>query len=364
MELEILIKYIEGTANPGEQVKVEEWIGKDANKQYLEKVRKAWFAIDGLKEFSKLDVDKDWELVEKRISESSEIVGFGSKNKLKWLMSPGKVAAIFILGAFISSMFFYSIQKIQHHHGLADSFFEFNVPAGQKSDVVLPDGTKIMVNAGSNLRFPKAFDQAKREVWLDGEAYFEVAKNAEKPFFVHTSDVDIKVLGTTFNVKAYHDEPIIEAILLEGSVVLNSNNGTTKPEHKDVLLQPEHKAIFIKNKDAAISDGLKKEFDQPLRANEILVSNQTVNTDLATSWIYGKLVFENTSLEDIARQLERHYGVRIVLEGQELKNIKFTGTLKKISVEQTLRALKLATSLNYAINEDTITITKNPVPMK
>jgi len=351
MELETLIKFIEGVADHAETRKVEEWLSTDSgNSLYLNKVRKAWTEMGQLKELSRIDVNKDWAEVEKRISGRPKKIRPGSANR-SILISFGKAAAVFIFGVVISGLFFYFTPKTPKDNLSTAGSYELNVPEGQKSDLILPDGTKITLNAGSNLSFPKEFDGETRDVWLEGEAFFEVAKNAARPFHVHTPDINIKVLGTTFNVRAYPDEKLTETTLVEGRVILDAE----KSPGKEVSLEPEHKAVFISDKNARIPAGYRSEFRQSLKTNEILISEQ-INTEAAISWMKGKLIFENEYLDVIAGRLEKYYGVRIIIENERLKKIRYTGTLKKVSIEQTLKALQLTTSFHYETNNNIITL--------
>ena len=214
-----------------------------------------------------------------------------------------------------------------------------------------------MINAGSRLRLPSDFDRNRREVWLEGEAFFEVAKNAGRPFWVHATGMDMKVLGTTFNVRAYSGEDIIETTLVEGKVVLSRQQGG-----KEVALEPNRKAIFIKNKDAEIPAGIRREFET-LKAGEILVSG-LINPEEAVSWTRGKLIFENEYLDVIARRLEKFYGVKIRIEDPGLKKLRYTGTLKKVSVDKTLKALQLTASFGYTEKDNEIILYKIKMPME
>jgi transmembrane sensor len=358
MQLDKIIKYIEGTVSRVEKDEMESWLLEDpGNRQYLEKVKKVWFAVDELKALSLIDVNKDWNAVEKRISGRSANLNRPAGNKRVLLAKWAKIAAVFVLGIMIASLFFYLRQDLSQSSRFAGHPYELNIPDGQKSDIVLPDGTKIMINAGSRLLLPGDFDRNQREVWLDGEAFFKVAKNVGRPFHVHTTGMDMKVLGTTFNVRAYSGEDIIETTLVEGKVVLSAQEGG-----EEVALEPNHKAILIKNKDAEIPAGIRREFET-FKAGEIIVSG-LINPEEAVSWTKGKLIFENEYLDVIARRLERFYGVTIRIEDPALKKLRYTGTLKKVSVEKTLKALQLTTSFGYTEEDNEIILYKTKKPME
>lgn len=362
MELELLIKYIEGGIKQEESLKVDKWINSNArNNYYFNKVKQALFSIDDYKALNKLDVNKDWDIIVKRIERSSRK---NNPTKLRKLSSSPifKIAAVIIFIVTIGSIFFY-LNNINTNSQVS-AYYEFVVPDGQKSEVNLTDGTKVWINAGSILRLPNSFETKNRDVWLEGEAFFEVTKNAQKPFIVHTSDINIKVLGTSFNVRAYEDEDLIETTLIEGLVDLQKTSDNGETDNETVTLKPNHKAVYFKSKDAYISESLIKEIKQPLIVRKILIS-EPVNTEVVTSWKEGKLIFEDEKLIDIIPRLERYYGVTISIKGDKLNEVRYTGTIKKISIEQTIKALQITTPFDYQINENSIIITaKNKMPME
>ena len=353
MNLDIIIRYLDGLSTAEESVKVEEWLQANSrNKSYFKKVKTALLSIDDYQSLAKLDVNKDWEIIEKRILQlkNSESTRHNVFSSLIFRIA-ASVTIILALGAT-----FYLINTNQNTK-LTDQYYEFVVPAGQKSEVNLIDGTKVWINAGSTLRLPNTFASNNRDVWLEGEAFFDVTKNTHKPFIVHTSDINIKVLGTTFNVRAYHDEDLIETTLIEGKVLLQKISETGRKLGDEMSLEPDHKAVYFKTKDAYVTEALKKDIPEPLKVRKILIS-KPVDTEIATSWKEGKLMFENEKLEDIAKRLERYYGVKIRIDNEELKQFRYTGTIKKISIEQTIKALQIATSFDFAINDNEILISK------
>ncbi|MDX9882607.1 MAG: DUF4974 domain-containing protein [Prolixibacteraceae bacterium] len=353
MKLELIIKYIEGDSDQMVIDKVEQWLSSGPeNRRYLEKVKKIWFAVDELKALAAIDVNKDWELVERRLTEKSSRL-HAKRKVLAWNDPFVKIAAALIVGILITSVFFYVNRKPVPVTQAVASRYEVIVPDGQKSNLVLPDGTKVMVNAGSRLFLPKESEPDKREVWLDGEAFFEVTKNPHLPFVVHTSDIQVKVLGTTFNVRAYEDEKLFETTLVEGRVALSR----TGENGQDISLSPDHKAIYVKSKDAKLGAALQREFGEHLKVEQIMVSGR-ISPESAISWIQGKLTFEDEYFDVIVRRLERYYGVQIHIADESLKNMKYTGTIKNISLDQALRALQTTTPFNYTHKDQDVTITK------
>jgi len=237
------------------------------------------------------------------------------------------------------------------------SFNEVIVPIGQRSQVILSDGTKVWVNAGSKLRFPNQFNGITRDVWLDGEGYFEVAKDSSRLFYVHTSDLNVKVHGTIFNLKAYSNEDIVETTLVEGSVSFETNNSDNK-KGEDVFLEPNHKAIYLKTKTALVTEEVKREVTEPLELQKIVISDP-IEVAPVISWTEGKLIFNDESLANVAIKLERKYDVKININSEAIKEIRFTGVLKNLPIEQTLNSLKLSLDIQYTIKENIVNIIEN-----
>ncbi len=197
------------------------------------------------------------------------------------------------------------------------------VPRGGEYSLTLSDGTKVRLNADTKLHYPVEFLSNKRDVYLNGEAYFEVVHNEQAPFIVHSHDSEVEVLGTSFNVSAYHDQEFIATTLVEGSVQIN-NLGNTE------LLNPGYQSIIIRGK------------------NEITINK--VDTYLYTSWVDGIYEFENVELEYIMTQLSRSYDVDFFFTEKQYKHIRFTGAFEKEnSVEYALKMIERVAHVSFAI---------------
>ena len=205
------------------------------------------------------------------------------------------------------------------------------VPKGGEYELILPDGTHVWINSDSELSFPTQFDSTRREVFLTGEAYFSVTKDKEKPFIVKVNeDIEIKVLGTQFNVQAYQDENTIETTLCEGSV--NVSDGKQK-----VTLTPSLQAVYSKSTKNLIT--------------------RKVDTRLYSSWKDGLFVFENKPLEEIMTTLSRWYNIHVFYANQAVKTYHFTGDLERYGdFRKTLGMIEKATSIRFVINGNNIMV--------
>lgn len=205
---------------------------------------------------------------------------------------------------------------------------KIEVPRGGEYNFFLSDGTHVFLNSESKIEFPVEFANDKRKVKISGEVFFDVAKNKQKPFVVHSNLVDIVVTGTQFNVKAYPDEDKVQTTLVEGGVDVYYGD-------KKVSIKPNQQAEILKNK------------------KSILVQN--VDTDLYVSWVKGQFIFEGKSLEEIMNILTRWYDINIFYQNEDIKDIKFSGKFYKYnSIDQILEMISITDKVEINKNKKTI----------
>jgi transmembrane sensor len=207
-------------------------------------------------------------------------------------------------------------------------------PKGRQFNVTLPDGTRVWLNAASFITFPTAFTGNERRVQLTGEAYFEVTKDKTKPFFVKINDqAEVEVLGTSFNVNGYSDEPGISTTLLEGSVqVRNSSKQQAGQAERSVVLKPGQQAQIVNDASAALTV-------------------KQADIDKVMAWRYGAFNFEDASLQEVMRQLARWYDIEVVYE-KGIPDIQFVGEMSRdMSLAGVLKALD-ATNVHFRIVEN------------
>lgn len=235
---------------------------------------------------------------------------------------------------------------------------EIKTKYGSKTSLLLPDGTKVWLNAGSKITYGKDYGAALREVNLTGEAYFDVVKNADKPFVVHAGNIKIKVLGTAFNVRSYPDEKNTETSLIRGSLEITLNG--TKEKY---LLKPYQKLIVNNNPALAaktnnainLPDAEQPKTDIELGRLSVMAQDSSV---VETAWVYNRLVFNGETFEEVALKMERWYAVNIVFKDDKLKTIKFTGVFENETVDQALEAFQLTTRFKVNNKNGQIIISK------
>ena len=212
----------------------------------------------------------------------------------------------------------------------ANNYNELIVPKGGEFTLTLSDGTKVWLNSQSKIRYPVIFNDITREVYLEGEAYFEVQHDDKLPFIVNTSKSAIRVYGTSFNVKAYPDDSFQKTTLEEGSIGLQVND-------KEFKLVPNQQAVLN-------------------TANEVNVIK--IKARQQSAWRHGRFLFDNENLEDIMAQLARWYDVNIFFVGPKVKNLHFSGEIDRYeNIEKVLHMIGLTTNISFSINGKTITIT-------
>ena len=244
---------------------------------------------------------------------------------------------------------------------MKEQITRIEVPYGSKSRVVLPDGSVVNLNSGSSLMYSSSgFDSISRSVSLMGEGFFSVTKDSERPFYVNTSGIKLKVLGTTFNIKAYPDDNTEEAILVSGKVEIYASSDKTE-SGKSIVLKPGQIAIFDKTENNFHSINKTN-----LTNNEIIpVKLKAINlqpsfkTEQTIAWKDNRLIFDNEQFSNLVVKIERWYDVKIVVNYPELNRARFTGKFDKETLEQILKALVTVTPFNYNIKQNLITISKN-----
>lgn len=210
----------------------------------------------------------------------------------------------------------------------ANSFNTLSTPTGGQYNIVLADGTKVYLNAVSSIKYPTQFNGSQRMVELEGEAYFEVAKNKNKPFIVKSNNQAIEVLGTHFNVHAYDNEAVVKTTLLEGSVAVTYKN---------------QKAILKPGQQSNVSDNFNK------------ITIREVDTEAAIAWKNGRFKFDNADLKTVMKQLERWYGIKVEYRG-DVSEARFNGgTFRNKNLSEVLKVLELS-NIKFKVEGKTIIV--------
>jgi transmembrane sensor len=228
---------------------------------------------------------------------------------------------------------------------------------GSKSKIELPDGTQVWLNVGSNIKYDENYGKENRELTLTGEAYFDVAHDEKKPFILHTRKMDVKVLGTIFNVKAYPGDDLTEAALIRGSIEVTFPG---RPLEK-LILKPNDKISISSKEINKKADTVRlAQADNKERPAIMVSSIQYEPSDsivIETAWVNNKLIFRSKTFEELARDIERWFNVTVQVQDASILDKKFTGTFSNETITDALDALSLSYPLHYKFNRNTNTVT-------
>jgi ferric-dicitrate binding protein FerR (iron transport regulator) len=267
--------------------------------------------------------DRMWSKLRERIQPEPAIVSPEPVKRFLWKQYLRIAASILIPLLCIGLGYFYSENK----PGQGNDKMTVQVETGQKAKMQLPDGTDVWLNSASSLTYDGTYNKTERVVYLQGEAYFEVSKDKARPFIVRVNDISIEALGTSFNVKAYPDDGYIAATLIEGSIRVYS-------PFQSEILEPNEKLTFSKE-------------------NGLFARSVLPDAGKNALWIDNQLAFEQERLGDIAGTLERMYNVRVHFASEDLKNIRFSGTVKNNNLENVLQLIAFVSPIRYSLENDT-----------
>jgi transmembrane sensor len=328
---ELLAKKLSGEISAEELVEFNRLVASDSafQKEY-EVIKGYWMEDDTPCE----NIVSIFENIKSKagISDADNVIGIQRTKKNRALVLRIAAAASVLI---IISIFFYFI-KLKPEPSTSLVFNELKTANGAIKNITLPDGTSVTLNAASVLKYPETFPGKTREVYLSGEGFFDVAKDHNHPFIVHTNKSDIRVLGTAFDIKCYDNDSLFEATLFRGSIEASVKNASDSK----VLLKPSDKLV-VENKGYFLTKGTYLDSD---------------TTNIETSWMHNKIIFKNQPFSLLANSLSRKYGVNIIFNNKTLKTVKLSGEFDKEDIRQVLLSLKLVAKFNYKIADNGIYI--------
>lgn len=316
MEREQLYNFFEGTASVEEGIKIKAWVESSAeNEQTFYNERKMFNAL-----LLHSNVLRDSALADNKEGNTTSKPKTIRRNilKIEWL----KMVGVVILTLSIS--YFYQQYKESLY---AQSMSIISVPAGQRTNITLPDGSNVWLNARTTMQYANSFNSKERVVILKGEAYFDVAKDEKRPFIVQTEKYNVEVLGTQFNVSAYPGKEDFETALMQGSVKIN----TQINPNKSIRLVPNQKAI-LKNGKLEITK--LDDYD-------------------SYRWKEGLLCFKDESFLDMMECFEKYYGVKIIINNKEALKYYYTGKFRQADgIDYALNILQKDINIKYKKTND------------
>ncbi|MDR0713448.1 MAG: DUF4974 domain-containing protein [Bacteroidales bacterium] len=282
----------------------------------------------------------------------------------------GRIAAALLVSFTLGALLYHIFSMRQAVAPSPEAgYSKITVPCGAKSQVTLPDGTVVDLNAGSNLYYETSYGETVREVRLEGEGYFKVAENKPTAFVVKAKNVTVKALGTEFNVKAYAEEKTVQTTLVSGRVsITREKNGRKTREY---TLQPRQTITVFdaettgNDRMAVMQTSGKKPVNMQAndKIGDCLLENN-VKTEIYTSWKDARWVIESEQLCELAVKLQRRYDVRIVISDEELKKYPFTGILTDETLEQVLDIMASVAPIRYGVDKKEVCLSIHPQQRK
>jgi transmembrane sensor len=356
---QLIARKLSGEAPEEELRELEALLKKDVQSQYFIELFSEYWTIqpkttnDDVQE--EIHFQQILTIAEKGNGEPAEELNAGEKPARVFRLKRWLVAAA-ILALIVSSYFLVQSSKGSVTNKLALS--EVTAKPGAKIYLLLPDGSKVWLNSESRLEYKSSFKDTVREVTLEGEAFFDVVKNKNCPFIVHTSDIDVRVLGTAFNVKSYPKESLIEATLIRGLIEVTNKKDPASPK---IILHPHEKLVFNKEQGSFENPESKQNPELALHKPFLITplpKNVADTAVVETSWIYNKLLFDGESLRENAAKMERWYNVKIHFRDDKVGRTPIRYPLSNETIEEALKALQYIEPFHYKINDSEIEIWK------
>jgi transmembrane sensor len=350
----LIYKKLNNTATPEELVEIDQILKEDGGGQYpIAMLEHLWkvYPIAGAPENE--PSEQQWSFLQSQLKKTSaapplppadtqftgETKSSWKRHSFKYLLS---AAAVGIL--ICSSLVLIYLKPAVSKNGIC----EIKVPMGGMTNVQLPDGSTIILNAGSKLTYKNTFDARHREITLSGEAFFDVVKDPAHPFVVITPTIKIRVLGTRFNVRSYPGDKTSEASLLRGIIELT----VLKNPDRQIILKPSEKLTVINSpaaKAKATSTMSSDTTSKPIVELSGIHQNGRDSLPSEAVWIRNKIIFDGTEFEEVAKMMERKYNTKIIFKRDELKSVILTGKFENITLDKALQQLKLIGNFNYQI---------------
>jgi len=313
--------YLEGKTTPAESEQIRNWLINPENDVELRQILGEIWANSEIRLKGRApDFNRMLDQVHHQINNQQIHQLNPMALSAKFYLVFSKIAAVLIIPLLLLSAYFYFNSTNSSNQLASNTFREIYTKPGTRTQIDLSDGTRVWLNDGTTFRYPERFTGRQREVFVDGEAYFEVKSNPENPFVVNNPMMNTVVTGTHFNLNAYSSDNYFEATLLEGKIHLENEN-------KKLVLKP----------------GEQVQFDSKLEK----IVQKTVDPKDAAGWVDGKLIFKDERLGTAIKKIARWYNVEIILTDPEINNYLMTATIQDEKLDQSLKLIALALPVKF-----------------
>lgn len=331
----LIQRFISGNADEGECQKLNNWMNQHPdNRRLVRELKEIWQSTPS-EEFD-VDVQAAWSKFQDRKTSPNvhylkKTATFSQKSSRKLLYGL-RVAAVILVSVFAGVFVQYTLTDSGDSEELSEFYVmqTLETDKGEKARVTFSDGSTVVLNSASSIRFPEEFRGAEREVHLEGEAYFEVAHDPEHPFIVYAQDIEVEVLGTEFNVQSWSEDASVEVAVREGKVAVGSGSESTTGQD-----QGEKQVILTEGLYTSVEKG------------GIPSPPQSVNVTNHLLWTHGGLHFDNVPFSKVVRDIERRFNVQVAGVPDELKDVPYTGTFQYADLDELLSVIGASMEIEY-----------------
>lgn len=334
-----------------EKIIIRDWLAEDpSHQEYFDAVKEVWEVTPN--HDVEVDFKEEWQRMSMRLGiDFDEPVNVDSKKKvdtksqatitryrpINYLLKIAAVILLIALPAYYFSSFSSVSPKEQASSKVAMQKIETG--RGERASMEFSDGSKVMLNSMSSVRFPKAFNGKKREIYLDGEAFFRVVHNDDVPFVIHVNGVTVKDIGTEFNINAYQEDGSVEVVVRKGKVAVKRANDTKSVGDNG---DSTHEVFLTKGQRTLVKSGE--------------LPSKPVNVSLKPymAWVNGRMVFDGTPMRDVIKRLERAYDLKFQVKDSTLLSEKLKASFKRETPEKVLGIIAFSLGLDYELHGSTV----------
>ena len=314
IDIGLITRYLSGESSVSEEKELKRWLAEDPDHtKHLDQYRSIWEKLGRIESVARIDLDAEWHVLESRMEESDKVITLQPVRKRSASFYVGRIAVAAMLAVILTFTGIYTVNRFG---------YKTLATMDQPEELLLPDGSTATLNYFSSLKYPRRFSGEMRKIELEGEGFFEVESDPEHPFVINTRDVDIKVLGTSFNVNAYSENAAVEVTVKTGEVAVTRHGEVPRT----IILKPGNKGVYKKS-------------DETLEITQEIDKNYL-------AWKTKNFVFEDQTLLDVSKQLSKVYQAEIIIAYDSLKNARITTAFNDQSLDAILNVLSATLDLD------------------
>lgn len=343
LNYQLLASYMAGECTSEEEKIIAEWAQDSQNRKKLEKFKRIWNAAEHKKKGAgEVNLSREWNRLQGRISTRDGKVATKMNRKGKSFRSSSihsfghfamRIAAIFLVTGLIGVFVYQNWEEPKPEQAKETVLRTISTDNAQRANFTLGDGSSVHLNAGSTVEVPDKFESDRREVYLEGEAYFDVESNPDKPFVIHSRESTIEVLGTSFSIRSYDEDGHVRVVVEEGTVSLKAKD---ENQNEEATLSANELGLYNLE-------------------NSSIEKSEIKDMQLYMSWRDGYLKFQDEPMKNVAKDFERRYGVEVLFDDPDLQELSLTAYLKSRSLKNVLDVIAKSLDITYELNDDEVT---------